>query len=103
MPVAAITRECLAMFRSEAADLELVRRSRDSASAEDGEPAGMREALAVELEDEAGEPGQRLSAKHGFVEAAGLKTIGRDLALVAEAAGVDDALVNAILALPRKR
>ena len=50
----------------------------------------------------AGEPGLRLSAKHGFVEAAGLKTIGLDLALVADAAGVGDALVNAILALPRK-
>jgi hypothetical protein len=63
----------------------------------------MRGALEVELEDEAGEPGLRLSAKHGFVEAAGLKTIGLDLALVADAAGVGDALVNAILALPRKR
>jgi hypothetical protein len=40
----------------------------------------------------------RLSAKHGFVEATGLKTIGLDLALVA-----GDALVNTILALPRKR
>jgi hypothetical protein len=48
----------------------------------------MRGALEVELEDEAGEPGLRFSAKHGFVEAAGLKTIGLDLALVADAAGV---------------
>ena len=63
----------------------------------------MRGALEVELEDEAGEPGLRFSAKHGFVEAAGLKTIGLDLALVADAAEVGDALVNAILALPRKR
>jgi hypothetical protein len=45
----------------------------------------------------------RLSAKHRFVEAAGLKTIGLDLALVADDAGAGDALVNAILALPRKR
>ena len=55
------------------------------------------------MEDKAGELGLRLSAKHGFVEAAGLKTIGLDLALVADAAGVGEALANAILALPRKR
>ena len=48
----------------------------------------MRGTLEVELEDEAGEPGLRFTAKHGFVEAAGLKTIGLDLALVADAAGV---------------
>ena len=63
----------------------------------------MRGALEVEREDEAGEPGLRLSAKHGFVEAAGLKTIGRDFALVADSAGVGYALVNVILALRRKR
>jgi hypothetical protein len=48
----------------------------------------MRGTLEVELDDEAGEPGLRLSAKHGFVEAAGLKTIGLDLALVADPTGV---------------
>jgi hypothetical protein len=48
----------------------------------------MRGALEVELKYEACEPGLRLSAKHGFVEAAGLQTIGLDLALVADAAGV---------------
>jgi hypothetical protein len=39
----------------------------------------MSGALEVELKDEACVPGLRLSAKHGFVEAAGLKTIGLDL------------------------
>jgi hypothetical protein len=67
------------------------------------ENCGDEGALKVELEDEAGAPGLRLSAKHGFVEAVGLKTIGLDFAWLLTPLEFGDALVNAILALPRER